>query len=675
HPSWDPDFTKNNILQTTHFQSYYLSAVGGTDQVGYNISGRIQDGDGTQVKTGSTMYNLTSSLQATLTDDLTADFSGTYLRHHFTRVPGGTTTSGAFTNAEVGDFLAFARADNLADALAVYHAQDIDEYVDRFTLSTTLNYRPATFLDLRGTVGVDKRVSEQRHNEYIEMVATGRNGAITTNTRDFTGLTLDFRGTLNYEVPGLSGTTTTFGFQAFREQARTANVQGEELALPGAREFDAAALITASEGFSEVYNGGFFVLQQAGIANQLFLEAGVRFDGNTAFGSNVSYQAYPKVGASYDMVAGGLSPDFFQTLRLRANYGVTGKFPPPFQRDRTFSADPFNGESAPRFDNPGNADLQPERVSTVEAGFDASFWSNRLGLTFTAYRALTTDAIFSVNEQPSTGQGSQLRNVGEIENRGLEASLNVDLVRNESAVWDMNLTWSAFQNEVKDIGDLPPFELGTNAGRREFGRIQVGYPIGVRYMSQPIDTNGDGLYDSQARGLVRHPETGETMTPYPTQTGGIGTSLTLPRLGLSIRASGDWSFGSTVQDYAAAWWTFNNIPHIVYPTRYDLDGNPVGTYSYSQAMNYFLLDGDFAKLREISLSYQLPESFAARLGGSNAQLTLSARNLYTWVRSPQSIFSAEESLPVLVDPELAGYAEPNGDSGLQLGGSQSVVLP
>ena len=674
HESWDPDFTKNNILQTTHFQSYYLSAVGGTDRVGYNISGRIQDGEGTQVKTGSTMYNLTSSLQASLTDDLTVDFSGAYLRHHYTRVPNGTSTSGAFTNAEVGDFLNFARAENLEEALAVYHAQDIDEYVDRFTLATTMNYNPADFLDLRGTVGVDKRVSEQRHNEYIEMVASDRNGAISTNARDFTGLTLDFRGTLTYEVPSLTGTATSFGFQAFREQARTTNVQGAELALPGVREFDAAALITASEGFSEVYNGGFFLLQQAGLANQLFLEAGVRFDGTTAFGSNVSYQAYPKVGLSYDMVSGGIAPELFQTLRLRANYGVTGKFPPPFQRDRTFTADPFNGESAPRFDNPGNADLEPERVTTVEAGIDASFWGSRVGVTLTAYRALTTEAIFAVDEQPSTGQGGQLRNIGEIENRGLEASLNVDLIRNAGTIWDMSLTWSAFQNEVKDIGDLPPFQLGTNAGRREFGRIQEGYPIGVRYMSQPIDTNGDGLFDSQERGLVLDPETGEHMTPYPTQTGSLGTSVTLPRLGLTIRASGDWSFGSTVQDYAAAWSTFNNLPRIVYPMRYDLEGNELGRYSYSQAMNYFVLDGDFAKIRELSLSYQLPEGVAARIGGSSAQLTLSARNLYTWTRSPQSIFSAEESLPVLVDPELAGYAEPT-DSGLQLGGSQSVVLP
>jgi len=674
HPSWDPNFVKNNVLQSGHFQSYYLSAIGGTDRVGYNISGRVQDSEGTQVKNASTMYSLTSSLQATLTESLTADFSGSYLRHNYSRVQNGSTTTGALTNAEVGDFLFFAGQDNLADAFDVYMRQDIDEFVDRFTFSSTLGYTPSSLLDLRGTIGVDKRVSEQRHNEAIDMVATSRNGRIQSNARDFTGLTMDFRGTLSYEAPMFTSTSTTFGFQAFRERARTTSVTGDNLALPGVTEFDAAAIITASEGFNEVYNGGFFLLQQAGIADQLFLEAGVRFDGNTAFGSNVSYQAYPKVGASFDLASAGLVPDALQTLRLRANWGVTGKFPPPFQRDRTFTASPFDGESAPRFDNPGNADLEPERVTTIEAGLDASFWNNRVGMTLTGYRALTTDAIFRVDEQPSTGQGSQLRNIGEIENKGIEASASVDIVRNPGLTWSINTNLSVLRNEVKDLGGLPPFNLGTLPGRREFGRIEEGYPIGVRFTGQPIDTNGDGLPDSSERGLVFHPETGDVMVPYPTSTGSIGTSVSLPQVGLTLNAQGDWSRGSSVQDYATAWSSFNNLPRIALPMRYDLDGEEVRAYSYQQAFNYLLVNGDYFKLREITVSYQLPEAFAARLGGSSAQLSFGARNLWTWVPSPQSIFNPENSRPYLLDPELAGYAEPTA-SGLQLGGSQSVVLP
>jgi outer membrane receptor protein involved in Fe transport len=712
-PSWDPDFVKNSILQTGGFQSYYLGAVGGSANLGYSISGRIQDSEGVQHSNNSTQYSLQSGIQAQLSETLTADFSGSYLRHNFERVQNGTTTTGALTNVEVGDFLFFSKQDNLADALDVYERQSIDEKVDRFTLSSTLGWTPSTLFDARATVGIDKRVSEQRHIEDIDMVASSRNGAISVNTRDFTGLTMDFRGTFSYEVPFFTSTSSTVGFQGFRESAQTLSVQGVELALPGVTEFDAAALITANEGTSAIYNGGFFFLQQAGIADQLFLEAGVRFDGNTAFGSDVSYQAYPKVGASYDLTAAGVGGDIFQTLRLRANYGATGKFPPPFLRDRTFEAEPFRGESAPRFDNPGNADLTPERVTTIEGGLDVSFWQNRVGLTLTGYRAITTDALFVVNEQPSTGQLSQLRNIGEIENKGLEFSANIDVIRRASAVWNVGLGWSMLRNKVVDMGGLAPFQLSTNEGRRPYGRIEEGYPIGVRYMSQPIDTNNDGLPDSQALGIVcwptekwssgtdgyisecsGDPETDDYMTPYPTSNGSINTSLTLPDLGLSISAMGDWSRGGTVQDYGAAWASFNRLPRIKYPTQYNLDGSVRrAAYNYSSAFNYFLVKGDYFKLREVTVRYELPESFAARIGAGQASISVSGRNLWTWVPGPQSIFNPGDEgcvaypLPAgtaeadgcpsrryLVDPELAGYADPSS-GGLALGGSQSVALP
>jgi len=711
-PSWDPSFVKNRILQDGHFQSYYLSAVGGTSDVGYSLSGRVQDSEGVQHFNRSRMYSLQAGIQATLSESWRADFSGSYLRHNFQRVQNGTTTTGALTNVEVGDFLFFSGQDNLADALDVYERQSINEEVDRFTVSSTFNFEPSSFFNASGTIGVDKRVSGQRHLEDIDMVANSRQGRIQTNNRDFTGLTVDFRGTFSYDAPFFTNTSSTLGFQGFRENARTVTVTGDDLALPGVTEFDAAAIISADEGVSEVYNGGFFFLQQAGIAQQLFLEAGIRLDGNTAFGSNVSYQAYPKVGASFDLAAAGLMPDFMQTLRLRSNFGATGKFPPPFLRDRTFTAEPFRGESAPRYDNPGNPDLNPERVTTVEAGVDASFWQNRAALSLTAYRAITTDALFVVNEQPSTGQGSQLRNVGEIENKGLEASLDLELVRRPDVTWSLGMTFSALRNKVVDLGGVPPFDLSTN-GRREFGRVQEGYPLGVRYMTHPIDTNGDGLPDATARGPIcwptelwasgtdgytfecqGEPEDQDVMTPYPTSNGSFSTSVSLPGLGLTVNGLADWSRGSTVQDYAAIWSTFNGLPRILYPAQYETDGSVArDSYRYLESMNYFLVKGDYFKLREITARYELPEAIATGLGGTRASISVSARNLWTWVASPQSIFNPGEAdcvpypLPAgtdpsegcpsvrrLLDPELAGYAEPT-DSGLQLGGSQSVALP
>jgi outer membrane receptor protein involved in Fe transport len=673
HPSWDPNFVKNTVLKSGRYQSYQVSALGGTPLLGYNLSGRLQASDGIQRGNQSNQYSLHSGLQAELSETVSADFSGSYLRHNFHRVPNGTTTTGVLTNIEVGDFLSFVGKDNLGDALDIYYKQDIIEQVDRFTLSSSLNWNPSSLFSTRATLGVDKRSSTQRHHEDIDMTANARLGAIIVNNRDFTGVTMDLRGTLTYQMPLFTSSSTTAGFQGFRESETTANMTGQDFALPGSLRFNQAARITATEGGQQVFNGGIYLLQQLGIRDQLFLEAGVRFDGNTAFGSNVSYQAYPKLGASYDLAAAGILPAFIGTARLRGNYGETGKFPPPFLRDRTFRASPFRGESAPRFDNPGNIDLKAERVATVEGGLDVSFLDERVGLNLTAYRATTTDALFVVNEQPATGQLSQLRNVGTIRNQGVEANVNLQLVETSVTGWSLNLTYSKLKNEVIDLGGVPPFELRTNE-RREFGRVQEGYPIGVRYMNYPIDTNGDGKFDGTERGVVRHPETGEHMTPYPTSTGSIASQITFPGVGVALSAQADWSRGAVIQDYAAIWSYFNNIPRIPFPMRYNLQGGEVATYNYLEAMNYILVKGDYFKIRELSARYELPETLAQRIGGDRASLSLSVRNAYTWVPSPQSLFSPDTARPFLVDPELHGFAEPT-NSGLQLGGSQSVALP
>ena len=84
-----------------------------------------------------------------------------------------------------------------------------------------------------------------------------------------------------------------------------------------------------------------------------------------------------------------------------------------------------------------------------------------------------------------------------------------------------------------------------------------------------------------------------------------------------------------------------------------------GKYSQSSARRAFLYDGDYFKLREVSVRYALPESLAARLGARRASVYASGRNLWTWSRNK------------MVDPELAGLS----GGGLRLGGSSSITLP
>jgi hypothetical protein len=330
-------------------------------------------------------------------------------------------------------------------------------------------------------------------------------------------------------------------------------------------------------------------------------------------------------------------------------YGETGKPPTPFDKDASFNAISFRGESAPRFDNPGNEDLRPERTSTIEFGLDASFFSNRIGVDLTWFDATTTDALISVPEQPSTGQGTQLRNLGEISNRGWELAWSAQVVNMESVAWTLGGTFTTVDNEVTDMGGAADF----NAGGQQ--RVSLGKPVGAWYVTTPVDTNDDGFLDGSELMFTGG-------QPTPTKSGSFNTSL---RLGTrwSVSSLADFALGHEVMDFGSVWSTFNaiyrreEIENVPFPVRYDLAGTEIGQYSQSAARSAFIYDGDWFKWREISLQYQMPQVLVDAMRVERGQLYGSVRNLWIWSRT------------AMVDPELNGLS---GD-GLVLGSESSVT--
>lgn len=659
----NPNFVEDEYLKDGRFQNYYVGVSGGNEGATYNLSGRVQNSTGVQPKNEETIYALRGGLQAFVGEALRFDFTGNYTRNSFGRLFNGVAISDPLTALEVGDALFFTGAETLDEALRIFLLPNIAEEVNRFTFGTTASYNPSPLFNSKFTVGVDYRSSEQRISEPLDFVVTSDLGRIDRYNRNFSAVTLDYAGTISYPREGRFTSDFTFGFQGFREDESQIFATGRNL-LPGTNDFDAAALITASEVNTELFNGGIFFQERVGLADRLFLEGGVRFDGNSTFGEDVTYQAYPKLGATYTLSDEAFFEnavgDVVSALKLRAAYGEAGKPARPFDRDRTFSAVSFRGASAARFANPGNADLRPEVTATFETGLDAGFFDNRVGVVFTYYNADTRDALVPVAEQLAGGFiQTQLRNIGEINNEGIELGVNVGLLRRDNVDWDFGATYSTFRNEVTDLGEVSAFSL--DLGRR----VEEGRPVGAYFVNTPIDTNGDGLNDNFERQFLG-------TQPFPTQTGSFTTSLTLWR-SLTLNALADWAKGATVIDYGSAWSSFNGLDRVVFPVRYSLAGDSIRQYSYTQAFSSLLLNGDFFKLREVGARYALPERFSARVGADNASIFASVRNVRTWVPDRQCLF-ADGCLSNLVDPELNGVASADvGD--LQLGGATSITLP
>ena len=670
-------FMEDLYFQQGRVQSYYVGVSGGTADVTYSVGGRLEDRTGTQPKDGSTYYNLRGGMQASLGDDFTLEFSGSYVRHNFQRLYNGAAINDPLTTFEVGDALFFSGAADLHEALRIFLMPDIDEAVTRAIFAGGLRWNVREDLTARLNVGVDHRTNGMRVLQPIGFTVDDPTGEITRRDRSFISASMDGGATYAWESAGGSfGSTLTVGVQGFREDMSLINGYGRTFALPGTNDFDAAALITAYEGNVELFNGGAYVDEQVSLWDKVYLGGGLRIDAGSSFGDNIETEVYPKATASY-MLSDDIGIPLVDELKVRAAYGQTGKFPGAFLKDRTYSAQPFRGESAPRFANPGNLDLRPEKTSTIEAGIDAALWADRVGLNATFYEARTTDALFRVPRQPVTGLGTQQQNVGEILNRGVEVTLSVQAVNRPSLAWSLGATFAYNHNQVVDMGGVPDFSVDGSQKRvtgcwmmTEEGNEDTcrGGPVGAWWVTMPSDTNGDGLFDASERQFTGG-------FPTPDKTGGINTTLSLAN-DLTISALADWAGGHEVFDWGSVWASFNGVYRrelvrcgtedgaaegcaYAFPVQYNRDGTERGRYSQSNARNAFVYDGDYLKLREVSVRYALPESIAERISASRATVYAAGRNLWIWSRN------------VLIDGELNGLTF---GGGLALGSESSITL-
>ena len=672
----EPTFMQDNFWQTGFSQNQYLAVNGGTDAVTYNVSGRVQNEEGVQPKNESTVYAVRGGLTANLREGMTLDFTGNYTRSQFQRLFNGTAIADPLTTFEVGDAIFFSGASSLQEALDIFLMPDIDETVNRFLFSSAFRWNATENIFARLTTGLDHRNNTQRVVEPIGFTPGEPTGELTRFDRAFTSFSLDAAAGYTWTSDtGELSNDFTVGAQGFRDDESRFTSTGTTFALPGAPDFDEAADIQSSENNVEMFSGGIYLDESLDLWQKLTLNVGVRFDGSTTFGDEVSVERYPKAGASY-LIS---EEDFFSPvagvvdqLKLRAAYGETGKPPSPFDKDRSFSAISFRGESAPSFDNPGNPDLKPERTNTIEVGFDASLFDNRLGLDFTWFDATTKDALIQVPEQPVTGQGNQLRNLGEIRNTGIELAWSAQLINAQSLAWSLGGTFQTVDNRVTDMGGAFPFNVETQ--KRVCGPPNdcdpdtpglEELPVGAWYVTTPIDTNGDGLPDASELQFTGG-------QPTPTMSGGINTSF---RIGTrwTVSSLADFAVGHEVMDWGSVWSTFNAIyrreelsgadctatplPEDCFPIRYNTAGAEVGKYSQSAARSAFIYDGDWFKWRELAVRYQMPDALADAIRVERGMIYGSIRNLWIW--------SAND----LIDPELNGLS----GGGLVLGSESSIT--
>lgn len=615
------------------YQNYNLSVRGGGENLQYFLSGGYQNDTGMLPLDAQEKYTLQANFTMSPIDNMQIQWSTGLNSQQITSTPSGNNLSGIELQMMRQERNYFPGSDS-GDPRMVAQALDYDFQLalEGVTTGLTVSYNPIADLTNRFTVGYDYRQQEARNLMPIGFWEVPE-GSLTTDVFQKRLLTFDYVGNYRFQLTDGLRSNFSWGGQAIGNDLRQVTAGGTN--FPGAVEptVSSAAIRVSEETRQRVWNAGFFLQNIFDISDKYFITAGLRVDGNSAFGSGFGLQTYPKVSGSWIVSDEGFWPESFGTLKVRSAYGTSGRAPGTFDAVRTWNPVGYIGAPAFLPQNRGNSELGPEVTKEFEFGFDAAWLNDRIDATFTYFRQRTTDALMSVSAIPSLGfSSSQLENVGELANNGLELQINAAAI--EGADWglDLGLGISTTKTEVIDLGGTQPFSALS-------GRIAEGYPVPAawdnRRVANPdeigndyeyVDADNDGVPDEQFIG-----------PKFPTHF--VTPSLTLRVPGnISISARGEYRGGNFVEvnpmPISRSVRSPLCFPYYVDPaTSNELKSDIPNIWrercSPSGADDYWF-DADYFKLRSVSATVPVDFAFPERV--SNAMLTLTLANAFDWYR-------------------------------------------
>jgi TonB-linked SusC/RagA family outer membrane protein len=535
------------------------------------------------------------------------------------------------------------------------NALETFQNVERFTGALNTNYSPFTWLTLTGTAGLDVNNRDDQQLLPPGFINTTQNNLLGTRTRNrYQVGTYTMNASAQASFTPVRGLTsqTTAGVQYQRDNTYGTEAFGARL-LAGTGSLEGTATQFAV-GEQNVYTRLFGVLvqEQIGYGDRLFLTAAIRGDRNAAFGENLGFVTYPSAQLSYVPSEESFFPrnPVVTSLKLRAAFGQSGLRPGVFDALRYFSpvAATVQGASQPAFTAfnaannvvggaPGGVglpNLRPERVNEVEGGFDFGFFNGRATLEATYFAKMSRDALIQVPLVGSAGGPTQqLQNIGRVTNKGLELSSTLRFLNTPAIGAEMNVNFSTLENKLVSLREgITPIIYGLGGSTQ---RHTPGSPLGAYYQTKYTfaDANSNRIIEQSE---VKPDTAGQSYigNPLPRRTLSVQPTITLFRnvrvQGLVDYRGGFFLYNSTEQFRCT---TTSTCRAIFDPsTPLDRQAAAVASRAFGTFAGY-MEKADFTKLREVSVTLQLPQSYAQRyLRARGASLSLAGRNLAVWTK-------------------------------------------
>jgi TonB-dependent starch-binding outer membrane protein SusC len=601
--------------------SYETSASvsGGSTQTRYFVSGLVKNDEGIGLNTGYKKHSLRANIDQELSRWINLSVNTNVIHSSSDRGLSNNDNSGTspymvfpFTPNWVdlsrrpdGTFPEnpFERSNPIQTISLLTNEEDTWRALGTLTARANLVSTPRHNVTLIGIGGVDYF---NQDNEFISPPELefepndGQPGTVVASKSSNVNLNLAVNGNYTYTPESGSFQATTSAGVQYEDRTLDATRILARTLLSGQQNPDQATSVTVLQDDRPVRDFGIYGQEEILLLDRrLLLTAGIRADRSSSNGDTDKFYFFPKAAASYRLIRpfGGLDE-----IKLRGAFGQTGNQPlfgSKFSPDTTGTIGGLFGVLPGN--RAGDPTIRPETQTEIEAGFDAQLANGRAEVNFTVYQRTISDLLLEPTLAPSSGMESRIfSSDSKLRNRGIEVALTLSPIQSQNLNWLFRTTFFANRSKVTQLS-VPSFQTGG-----------FGTSLGAFQIEE----------DSSATQIIG--TEGKVGDANPDFQMSFSSDLDFHRFTLGFLL--DWKKGGDVVNLTEFLYDLgkNSVDYV------SAGASRITTWS-NGFTGVYVQDASYLKLREVNLSYNLPNSFTRSLFGSNvrhARLTLSGRNLF-----------------------------------------------
>ncbi len=641
---------QDNIFHKGMGTDNYISLSGGSEKTKYFFSGGYYKNEGIIVGTDFRRFNLKTRIESILNKYITVSGGVSFTNSFSNEKPNGNVFWSPINSINITnnlyDITERDASGNLkgveptrVNPLSVINDMSLTQDVNRTISDFQLKIKPITGLTIDYILGIDNIAQEGNNfiKRYPYISAQEGLGYASSALVNTFLINNDINISYSKKFSQFSSLSTV-GFNHQYQKITGLFNEGRDMQNGISTVSGAAVQLPQrySKDLRQVF-GGFFQ-QTFGYKNIFFLTAAGRIDGSTSFPQDTRTYFYPRLSGSWNISdmnfwSNAKMDNWFNSARIRASWGQAGNLTGIGSYDRftNYIPNSINGIATFNLNTAlGNEFIEPERASEFEIGTDLSFLKNKLGITFTAYnkKIIGNSLLVERTLAPSSGGSSRFENVGDLTNKGWELGVNANPINNKNISWNIFASINKNENKVTASSQVSPITLGNNGGSPSV--ILAGEALGAFFGNYFVrDASGNLSLDAAGRPIAAT-TTGTNLDrkvlgdPNPDMIISINNSVSYKKFNFSFLLDG--AYGQQV---------FN-------ADRRTRQGVGIGDYAEKEAKGILprgyiwsiyateewrVESGSYLKLREVALSYQLP-NFAKFI--KNSSITLVGRNLISW---------------------------------------------